>query len=387
MRCITYSKFFLPNEILPFSLKGGQTHNPSSGNSPISLPDGTSRIVTNVSSQRFATSATSSGTTITFGRAPPNVTISNCTPPPLTKIATEASSSHVTASTNMAVEPANQLAIHAVSAVQTASSVSVPPPYSTSSAHGPPVSRASYGTPTTGQLSVNTGYRPATSPPVYPRQVLSPNPGGVIRHPGVHPNPPGTSSAVPIKPGGGTPPPPPLVPNARVGQGGRPQGMYVQAQPNSSSMPPPRPGMHTHPPSYNPIAVRTGVVNHHPQGNTPPPPLSSSPGVSSSSGQPHPGSGDRVVSQAGVATMSQRPIMPNYPGIPRSINPGMSPRNAPLRFSSVRAPLGSGYPRHPPPMRPQGGAPLKMPPHQQVRSHYKYGRCFPGLFCLFVAPV
>lgn len=349
----------------PVMKEGGQTHNPSSGNSPISLPDGTSRIVTNVSSQRFATSATSSGTTITFGRAPPNVTISNCTPPPLTKIATEASSSHVTASTNMAVEPANQLAIHAVSAVQTASSVSVPPPYSTSSAHGPPVSRASYGTPTTGQLSVNTGYRPATSPPVYPRQVLSPNSGGVIRHPGVHPNPPGTSSAVPIKPGGGTPPPPPLVPNARVGQGGRPQGMYVQAQPNSSSMPPPRPGMHTHPPSYNPIAVRTGVVNHHPQGNAPPPPLSSSPGVSSSSGQPHPGSGDRVVSQAGVATMSQRPIMPNYPGIPRSINPGMSPRNAPLRFSSVRAPLGSGYPRHPPPMRPQGGAPLKMPPHQQ----------------------
>ncbi|XP_022780251.1 uncharacterized protein LOC111321587 isoform X1 [Stylophora pistillata] len=347
----------------PVMKEGGQTHNPSGASNTISLPDGTSRIVTNVSSQRFATSATSSGTTITFGRAPPNVTISNCTPPPLTKIATEASSSHVATSTNMAVEPANQLAIHAVSAIQTASSVSVPPPYSTSSVHGPPISRASYGTATTGQLSVNTGYRPAAGPPVYPRQVLSPNPGGVIRHPGVHATPPGTSSAVPIKPGGGTPPPPPLVPNARIGQGGRPQGMYVQAQPNSSSMPPPRPGMHTHPPSYNPIAVRTGVVNHHPQGNAPPPSLSSSSGVSS--GPHHPGSGERVVSQAGVATMSQRPIMPNYPGIPRSINPGMSPRNTPLRFSSVRASLGGGYPRHPPHIRPQGGAPLKLSPHQQ----------------------
>lgn len=324
-----------------------------------------------MSSQRFATSATSSGTTITFGRAPPNVTISNCIPPPLTKIATEASSSHVTTTTNVAVDPPNQLAIHAVSAVQTASSVSVPPPYSAGTVHVPPVSRPSFGTAPTGQLSVNTGYRPATSPPVYPRQVLSPNPGGVIRHPGVHPNPPGTSPAVQIKPSGGTPPPPPpLVPNARVGpQGVRPQGMYVQAQPNSSSMPQPRPGLHSHPPSYNPIAVRTGVVNHHPQGNAPPPPLSNSPGVSSSSGPLQPGSGDRMVSQPGVTPMSQRPIMPNYPGIPRSINPGMPPRNAPLRFSGVRAPLGSGYPRHPPPMRPQGGPPVKMATHQQVRCH------------------
>lgn len=45
------------------------------------------RIVTNVSSQRFATSSSGGGTTITFGRAPPNVTVcSSLTPPPLTRI-------------------------------------------------------------------------------------------------------------------------------------------------------------------------------------------------------------------------------------------------------------------------------------------------------------
>lgn len=45
------------------------------------------RIVTNVSGQRFATSSSGSGTTITFGRAPPNVTVSSSlTPPPLTRI-------------------------------------------------------------------------------------------------------------------------------------------------------------------------------------------------------------------------------------------------------------------------------------------------------------
>lgn len=343
-----------------------QAHNPSGGPITVSLSEGSSRIVTNVSSQRFATSATSSGTTITFGRAPPNVTISNCIPPPLTKIATEASSSHVTTSTNMAVEPPNQLPIHAVSAVQTASSVSVLPPFSSGSVHAPPVSRPSFGVAPAGQLPMSTGYRPATSPPVFPRQVLSANPGGVIRHPGVHPNPPGTSSGVPIKPSGGTPPPPPpLVPNARVGpQGVRQQGMYVQAQTNSSSMQQPRPGLHSHPPSYSPIAVRGGVVNHHPQGNAPPP-LSSSSGVPS--GPLQPGAGERGVPQPGSAPMSQRPIMPNYQGIPRSMNPGMPPRSAPLRFSGVRAPLGSGYARHPPPMRPQGGNPVQMSSHQQVR--------------------
>lgn len=214
---------------------------------------------------------------------------------------------------------------------------------------------------------MGTGYRPATSPPVFPRQVLGGNSGGVIRHPGVHPNPPGTSSGVPIKPGGGTPPPPPpLVPNARViPQGARAQGMYVQAQTNSSSMSQQRPGLHSHPPSYSPIAVRSGVVNHHPQGNAPPP-LSSSSGIPGGSLQS--GAGDRGVTQPGSAPMSQRPIMPNYQGIPRSMNPGMPPRSAPLRFSGVRTPLRSGYARHPPPMRPQGGNPVQMSSHQQVRG-------------------
>lgn len=344
--------------------QGVQPHNPASAPN-LPLTDGSSRIVTNVSSQRFATSATSSGTTITFGRAPPNVTISNCVPPPLTKIATEGSSSHVTTTTNVTVEPHNQLAIHAVSAVQTAS-VSVPPPFSSSSVLVPPVSRPSFGSATPGQLPVGAGYRPATSPPVYPRQVLSANPGGVIRHPGVHPNPPGTPSAIQVKPNSGTPPPPPpLVPNARVGpQGIRPQGMYVPAQSSSSSMPQPRPGLHSHPTSYNPIAVRSGVVNHRPQG-TAPPPLSSSPGVPS--GVPQTGMGERGVRQPGAASMSQRPIMPNYHGIPRSMNP---PQGAPpsMRFSSaVRTPLGSGYARQPPPMRPHGGPPGT---HQQVRWSY-----------------
>lgn len=349
------------------NLQGVPSHNPSGGpNAIIPLSEGSSRIVTNVSSQRFNTSATSSGTTITFGRAPPNVTISNCIPPPLTKIATEASGSHVTTNTNMTVEPPNQLPIHAVSAVQTASSVSVPSPFPSGSVHLPPVSRPSFGTAPAGQLPMGAGYRPTASPPMFPRQVLSANSGGVIRHPGVHPNPPGTSSAIQIKPNTGTPPPPPpLVPNARVRpQGVRPQGMYVQAQTNSSSMQQPRPGLHSHPPSYNPIAVRSGVVNHHPQGNTPPP-LSSSPGIPS--GPPQPGAGDRRVSQPGATPMSQRPIMPNYHGIPRSMHPGMPPRNAPLRFSSVRAPLGSGYARHPPPMRPQGGVQMSSGVHQQVR--------------------
>ena len=136
--------------------QGVQPHNPA--NAPnVSLTDGSSRIVTNVSSQRFATSATSSGTTITFGRAPPNVTISNCIPPPLTKIATEGSSSHVTTTTNVTVEPPNHLAIHAVSAVQTASSVSVPQPFSSGSVHVPSVSRPSFATSTTGQMPVGAG--------------------------------------------------------------------------------------------------------------------------------------------------------------------------------------------------------------------------------------
>lgn len=357
--------------VLFFHFQGVQAHNPSGGPITVSLSDGSSRIVTNVSSQRFATSATSSGTTITFGRAPPNVTISNCIPPPLTKIATEASSSHVTTTTNMAVEPPNQLAIHAVSAVQTASSVSVPSPFSSASVHVPPVSRNSFGTAPAGQMPMGTGYRPATSPPVFPRQVLGANPGGVIRHPGVHPNPPGTSSAVQIKPNSGTPPPPPpLVPNARVGpQGVRPQGMYVQAQTNSSSMPQVRPGMHPHPPSYNPIAARGGVVNHHPQANTPPP-LSTSPGAPS--GPLQPGAGDRGGTQPGSAPISQRPIMPNYQGIPRSMNPGIPPRSTPLRFSNVRASLGSGYARHPPPMRPQGSNPGQIPSPQQVSCSKVY---------------
>lgn len=358
-----------------------QPHNPTSvPNAP--LGDGSSRIVTNVSSQRFATSASSSGTTITFGRAPPNVTISNCIPPPLTKIATEASSSHVTTTTNVTVEPPNQLAIHAVSAVQTASSVSVPPPFSSGSVHVPPVSRPSYGTATAGQMPVGAGYRPAISPPVYPRQVLSASPGGVIRHPGVHPNPPGNPSAIQVKPNSGTPPPPPpLVPNSHVApQGIRPQGMYVPAQSSSSStsMPQPRPGLHSHPSSYNPIAVRTGVVNHRPQG-TAPPPLSSSPGVPGA--PPQAGMRERGVSQPGASAMSPRPIMPNYHGIPPSMNP---PRNAPpsMRFSNVRGPMGGGFARQqPPPMRPQGGAPGTL---QQVRLSWlgigMFSK-FSSLFC------
>lgn len=332
----------------PVMKEGVQPHNPSSTPN-VPLTDGSSRIVTNVSSQRFATSATSSGTTITFGRAPPNVTISNCIPPPLTKIATEgSSSSHVTTATNVTLEPHNQLAIHAVSAVQTASSVSVPPPFSSGSVHVPPVSRPSFSTTTAGQMPVATGYRPGTSPPVFPRQVLSPNPAGVIRHPGVHPNPPGAPSAIQVKPSSGTPPlPPPLVPNARVTpQVIRPQGMYVPPHSSSSSsISQPRPGLHSLPPSYSTIAARSGTA---------PPPLSSSSGVPAATSQA--GMGARGVGQpGGAAAISQRPIMPNYHGIPRSMNP---PRNAPptIRFSNVRTPLGSGFARHPPPMRPRGSA-------------------------------
>ena len=342
-----------------------QSHNPGSA-SNVPLTDGSSRIVTNVSSQRFATNATSLGTTITFGRAPPNVTISNCVPPPLTKIATEGSSSHVTTTTNVTVEPHSQLAIHAVSAVQTASSVSVPAPFSSGSLHVPPVSRPSFSTATAGQMPVGTGYKPATSPPVFPRQVLSTNPGGVIRHPGVHPNPPGNASPIQVKPSSGTtPPPPPLVPNARVTpQGVRPQGMYVPAQSSSSSsISQPRPVLHSHQSPYSPIAARSGVVNHHPQG-TAPPLLSKSSGVTSAT--PQAGMVARGVAQPGAPPVSQRPIMPNYHGVPRSRNP---PQNAPpnMRFSSVRAPLGGGFARHPLPMRPQGNA---VGAQQQVRLSF-----------------
>lgn len=320
----------------------------------VTLTDGSSRIVTNVSSQRFETSATSSGTTITFGRAPPNVTISNCVPPPLTKIATESRSSHVTTTANLTIEQPNQLPIHAVSAVQTASSNSVLPPYSSGSAHAPPMSRPSYSTVTVGQMP---GYRPATSPPIYPRQVFSASPGGVIRHPGVHPNSSTKESAIQVKPSSGTAAlPPPLVSNPRLPlKGVRPQGMYVPPQSNSATpLSQPRPALPSHPTSYAPLPVRTGVINHRPQGNAPPP-------LSSSSGGPNAhlqvGAREKGLSQPGPPPMSQRPIMPNYHGIPRSIN---LPRNSSpsIRFSNVRTSLGSGFGRQlPPPIRPQGTGP------------------------------
>ena len=338
--------------------QGLNPHNPSVGPSG-SSPEATSRIVTNVSSQRFATSATSSGTTITFGRAPPNVTISNCIPPPLTKIMSEANSGHTATTTNVTVEAPNQLPIHAVSAVQTAS-VSVPPPLSSGSSYQPSVSRSSFGTAGAGHVSVGPGFRQATSPPLPPpRQVLSAVPGGVIRHPGVHPSPGATSPPLQVKQSNVTPPPPPppLVPNSRVGpQPMRPQGMYPPVHTPSGPLAQPRPALHSLPPSYTTLGTRSSVVNHRPQGRNPPP-LSSS----SSGGPVHSGmGGERVMTHPGPSTLPHRSIMPNYHGISRSMTPGVPTGNVPpsLRFAGVRAPFRGGSPRYPPNARPPVGPPL-----------------------------
>lgn len=64
------------------------------------------RIVTNVSGQRFSTSASSGGTTITFVRAPPNVTVcSSLTPPPLTRISDTVESITAEMNTNSSLSP------------------------------------------------------------------------------------------------------------------------------------------------------------------------------------------------------------------------------------------------------------------------------------------
>lgn len=336
----------------PVMKEGVQPHNaPSAPN--VTLTDGSSRIVTNVSSQRFETSATSSGTTITFGRAPPNVTISNCVPPPLTKIASDGRSSHVTTTTSVMVDQPNQLSVHAASTVQTASSTSTPPPYpSTGSPHAPPMVRPSYSPVTVGQVPA---YRPVTSPPVYARQVVNSGPRGVIRHPGVHPNSSSSQSVIQVKPSSGAaPPPPPLVSNPRVPQKAlRPQGLYVPPQSSSStSASRARPPLPSHPTSYGPLQVRTGVINHRPQGNVPPP-LSSAAVAPNTHTQA--GTGEKTPSQPG-APHTQRPIIPNYHGIPRSMN---LPRNsAPLSFCNVRTSIAGGFGRQlPPQIRPQGTSP------------------------------
>lgn len=271
----------------------------------------------------------------------------------------------MTTTTSVMVDQPNQLSVHAASTVQTASSTSTPPPYpSTGSPHAPPMVRPSYSPVTVGQVPA---YRPVTSPPVYARQVVNSGPRGVIRHPGVHPNSSSSQSVIQVKPSSGAaPPPPPLVSNPRVPQKAlRPQGLYVPPQSSSStSASRARPPLPSHPTSYGPLQVRTGVINHRPQGNVPPP-LSSAAVAPNTHTQA--GTGEKTPSQPG-APHTQRPIIPNYHGIPRSMN---LPRNsAPLSFCNVRTSIAGGFGRQlPPQIRPQGTSPG---PLQQVRVFFLF---------------
>jgi hypothetical protein len=161
------------------------------------------RIVTNVSGQRFATSSSGSGTTITFGRAPPNVTISSsAAPPPLTRIsntvASISSEMGAITSTN-SLQPIVSPKVTGVFSLTTVS-------HATHS-RGPPnvVVSANQGMMTSGgtvQVCVSdtaTGlYTPGTSPV-----------SGVIRAPIV----------VPPQVKQETPPPPPLVHASKVSSG------------------------------------------------------------------------------------------------------------------------------------------------------------------------
>lgn len=156
------------------------------------------RIVTNVSSQRFATSSSGGGTTITFGRAPPNVTVcSSLTPPPLTRISDTVESISAEFGSGTAIAPKSVVG-----------SLNLAPSSHLNASRGPPnvvVSSVSQA------MAISGGVPQVTDSSSGQYTSGSNIVGGVVRAPIV----------IPPQVKQETPPPPPLVHASKVSSGVR----------------------------------------------------------------------------------------------------------------------------------------------------------------------
>lgn len=206
-----------------------------------------SGIVANVSNQRFSTNAGSAGATITFGRAPPNVTIvSTNNSPPITKKSSDLSSpvspGGTVAKQNGQIAGQSQVvgvldrgSLHySFGGATSVAHVGPPPPYSQARAHKQ--IRATI-------LSQPNGN--ATTVVYSGNEQMPPNQPGGATNDG-HVRPTGMRSHVVKHTPSGTPPPPPLVPTTLF-------------QPPNTNFRPPGPTTTT--PAPSPTCPSTGTVH------------------------------------------------------------------------------------------------------------------------------
>lgn len=173
-------------------------------------PSNKPRIVTNISGQAFATSSSGSGTTITFGRAPPNVTVSSsAAPPPLTRISNTVDSISVPTSLQPSISPKGS-GVFSLTTVSHAAHSRGPPNVVVSASQG--VMTTSAGTVQVSVSDPSAGLYSSSTAPI----------SGVIRAPIV----------VPPQVKQETPPPPPLVHASKVSSGHRMLGPGVVASSN-----------------------------------------------------------------------------------------------------------------------------------------------------------
>ena len=296
--------------------------------------------MTNVSSQRFSTSAGSTGATITFNRAPPNVTIVSTNSSSLVtrrspELGTHVSPHGTVSKQNGQVPGQTPVAgvlnrngmPYSFGAPTSASHVAPPPPYSLAHSHRQmhtTVVTQPNGSATTVVYSGN-GQTPQGLSGVVADQTAS----GIGRSGGM---PPHVVKHTPS----GTPPPPPLVQTRLL----HPPNVRPPAPPASTSAPMPicpstsavliqqsRPAVASTVAVASAAPRGTHVAQNVPPFIGPPPPLTSAGTmVDSSSAQPYVGSEARIVQ---AHTVAHRPIIPNHPGSSR----GLSLVNSPQRIS------------------------------------------------------
>lgn len=307
-----------------------------------------SGIVTNISGQRFAKNATSAGTTITFGRPPPNVTISSTSiPPPLTKIGAEAGHPNACVPTTVFLEGKGHVPMHTMS--MAAASGIPPPPYTSSATSGHPMPgprplsssiaprqslpTVNYSLPARPQLappqtinsvSASVGLPPAYAVSVGPSQM--PKQNVALSQSSIVPPPPLLHTARPL--------------DTRPGVMAVPTSNMAPALPQRSFQP-----RFTGPVGGKPRGPRPVPVSH-PHSMNGPPPLSSSPGLDSIAGMPSVSGGlIHHVPNAGP----HRTIIPNYHGVPRGVAPGMPRGNVSTSGGPVMLKAPSMVPsRYPP---------------------------------------